>query len=400
MALSAFMSFSCVDPICLGTIYEPFEGEIPPGADGTGDGGDGGDGEVLPSRKKSLYVMGVEYPDGYDWLPEIGGGEVDATLFLMKDGDRIAEVAVGNAHLVSADADMHRNIGDHIYTDFSTDDQTVIKMDGIELFRFNGRETILSMAVSGNDVYTVGKPRSGAGFTYRRNGEALVSKKEFSFLSGLYEDDGHVVFAYGEETFSAGTDKCRYYYVTDMVSHGLDVAGDVVRVDDIRVVDGLVHYIACFQDKSYRTHCVADKSFRLQVKDARPLTGLSFLYGGGDVFVKGSAGSGTVFWMDEEVVAEVEGLRVLAWSADKENVYAIASNDNSFRSLILLSEAGTVALPPEYEFVYPECMDTDAGLCCIAVSDLRNGNAPVLWIDGEAASYDFNGFFTSVSFQD
>lgn len=394
--LSAFLIVSCVDPVCLGTMYEPFEKK---GQQGPGDTGndevDPGE-TVLPEKKKTLYVTGVEYPEGYDWLPEMGGGGGGAVLFLMKDGERIVEVDVGAEYLVSADADMHRNIGDHIYTDFSTDDHTVIKMDGAELFRFGGREMVLSMAVSGDDVYTLGAPRSGTGFTYRRNGELLLRKADPVFVSGLYTDGGDVVFSYGEKV--PDSREHRYYYMKNMVSHVLHVGKDVV-VDDIMIVDGIARYIACFPDKSYRVISSDGESAVLEADGGTPLSGLSFVQGGGGIFVKGNTGSGTVFWRGEEVVAEVTGEGALSWSADMEKLYVLVGNDGPSGALTLMCGSSSSALPSRYGLIYTGCMDADSGRCCVAVSDTRDGNAPALWEDGTITSYPFNGFFTSVSFQ-
>ena len=105
---------------------------------------DSQEGAVEPVRK-TRYVTGIEYPAGYDWMPDLGNNAEGAVLFLMREENRILEIPVGYDNCVSADADMHRCIDGHLYTDFSTDQETVIKKDGAEIFRFFGREMIIGM---------------------------------------------------------------------------------------------------------------------------------------------------------------------------------------------------------------------------------------------------------------
>ena len=111
--------------------------------DGAENGISGGDtDDDIQMMPKDRYVTGVEYPDGYDWMADLGSDADGAVLFLMNGDERIVELPVGYDSCISADADMHRCIDGHLYTDFSTDRETVIKMDGIELLRYPGREMI------------------------------------------------------------------------------------------------------------------------------------------------------------------------------------------------------------------------------------------------------------------
>ena len=83
-----------------------------------------GTGEMV---RKTRYITGIEYPQGYNWMPDLGSNAEGAVLFLMKEDERVLEIPVGYGHCVSADADMHRCIDGHLYTDFSTDQETVVK---------------------------------------------------------------------------------------------------------------------------------------------------------------------------------------------------------------------------------------------------------------------------------
>ena len=143
--------------------------------DGAENGISGGDtDDDIQMMPKDRYVTGVEYPDGYDWMADLGSDADGAVLFLMKGDERIVELPVGYDSCISADADMHRCIDGHLYTDFSTDRETVIKMDGIELLRYPGREMITDIMVRTDGIYTLGQPRSGQGWVYRKDGKIRV----------------------------------------------------------------------------------------------------------------------------------------------------------------------------------------------------------------------------------
>ena len=51
----------------------------------------------------------------------------------------ILKIPVGDDYMVSDDPDMHRVLNGHLYTDFATDSETILKKDGKPLFSFDGR---------------------------------------------------------------------------------------------------------------------------------------------------------------------------------------------------------------------------------------------------------------------
>ena len=122
------------------------------------------------------FITGLDYPDGYDWRADPEKGVVKCSLVVFCDGIPVMKVPVGKEYEVSPDPDMHRIIDGDLYTDYSTSDETVIKKNGKELFRYGGREMILGMTVSKGSIYTLGQPRHGEGFTYRKEAGFRVSK--------------------------------------------------------------------------------------------------------------------------------------------------------------------------------------------------------------------------------
>ena len=101
--------------------------------------------DTSANARKVCYVTGLDYPEGYDWRSDSENGTVKCSLVVFADGVPAMKVAVGNEYHISPDPDMHRIINGHLYTDFSTDDETIIKKDGQEIFRYPGREMICGM---------------------------------------------------------------------------------------------------------------------------------------------------------------------------------------------------------------------------------------------------------------
>ena len=129
---------------------------------GESDSDKGNPGPTPP--RQSLYMTTVEYPKGYDWRQDLHRGSVRCSIVVYKEGKPIMKLAVGDEYHVSSDADMHRLVGCDLYTDYSTDYETIIKRNGQECFRYSARESIYGIKVVGNDVYTLGQSRSGQGF--------------------------------------------------------------------------------------------------------------------------------------------------------------------------------------------------------------------------------------------
>nr|CAP07658.1 hypothetical protein [uncultured rumen bacterium] len=193
-----------------------------------------------PDKDTVLYMTAVEFPEGYDWRRDTSFGEIDGRLVLYRDSVRILEVPAGPGTPVSLDPDLHHFVDGHIYTESCTDEETVIGRDGEQIFSYPGRELLCGLLAEGEDVYTLGRSRSGAGFSLRRNGEELFSRLDGgiaaqfssnpSYLSGaLYCDGGHMYFSYWLPLDEEGEIKLWYVYE--------DGAGSRVTVPDGRMYD-------------------------------------------------------------------------------------------------------------------------------------------------------------------
>ena len=90
------------------------------------------------------YVTLMSYSDGYDWRADREKGSVKCSLVVLANGLPMMKVPVGDEYETSSDPDMHRMIDGHLYTDYSTDSESVIKKDGRQLFRYSGKAKQIS----------------------------------------------------------------------------------------------------------------------------------------------------------------------------------------------------------------------------------------------------------------
>lgn len=365
------------------------------------DRGSGG-GRPLPGEgTKSLYVTGVEYPEGYQWRPSLGNPPAGTVLFMMKDGRRILEIAADESGGIEVEPDTHRCIGGHLFTDSSTDSETIIKCDGNELFRFIGREMIVSLLVVGEDVYTLGQPRSGTGWAYRKNGNIILYKGVGSPLpSGLHIDGEKVCFVYEDRIETAGSDILRYYSVIDGQTNSVWVPDDVIRVDDAVLSGGDVLYIAFRKGigPAVLTRGGDGKAYGLN--SGETMTGCRFLENSEVVLTFGrtvSGGTGAVsFWRETDRIATYgKTCDAISFDSDGEDVFALCM-DRSGGNALLFKNADPLELDKGYEAIFDRTIASSDGKCCAALVEKKNLR-PALWNDGRLTAFDFNGYFTSVS---
>ena len=91
-----------------------------------------------PLAGEHVYLTAVRFPDGYAWDLDTCAVEGEVWIDLYRDGEKVRSISAG----ASVHPDMHRYLGGHLYTDWSTDTETVVAREGAELFRFEGREAI------------------------------------------------------------------------------------------------------------------------------------------------------------------------------------------------------------------------------------------------------------------
>lgn len=176
-----------------------------------------------------LYYTAVRFPKGYDWQRDSAYGHVDFELLLYRDSRPLLTLEYGPEAPFCADPDRHHILSGHLYTERMSGSETRIGKDGEELFRFDGREFLVGLLADGDDLYTLSRTANGKGFSYRKNGQILLTRTEgtpFGSMSdpsygpggALYRENGQVVFCFRSGYITSFS----HYLVRDGVETRLD----------------------------------------------------------------------------------------------------------------------------------------------------------------------------------
>ena len=227
----------------------------------------GGSGAPLPAvMDTSVYLVAVEFPEGYDWRRDTLYGAVTGNIVLFRNGERLLSVPAGYGCQASLEPDLHHLVGGHVYTETCIDGNTVIGMDGEELFSYPGREFLCGLLVEGSDVYTLGQNRSGKGFSLRRNGGALLEAEDGTVAShlsdypeyptgALYRDGERLFFSYWKNLSPVSSERS-WFVVEDGVETIVDAGGNGMY--DIRVKDGKLQIRERSANKTWKRWEYAD----------------------------------------------------------------------------------------------------------------------------------------------
>ena len=251
----------------------------------------------------AVYICGVEYPPGYDWIRDTSYKTVEKTLFLLRNGERIVSVPAGPASETGTEPDMHRILDAHLYSDGVTETETVIRRDGQELFRFEGRERILSMLVLDGKVHTLGTNRNGKGFSYRIDGEPVYVRGTGEAVGGLCLDGKIVCFSYFDDGL---------HHVRDGVSERVAMPSGMNAVFDARTLNGEIRVVFSKKGETSVPYLkVGDAVSRLgKIRNGWTLTRARFADGTDSLRIKGTRLS-------------PDGRRDVLWTGkDKETVYS------------------------------------------------------------------------------
>ena len=225
--------------------------------------------------EQSVWLTAVEFPASYDWERDTAYGTVACRLILFSGKERVLSLDAGPDYEISPDPDMHRAVGGHLYTDFATDAETVIRRDGEELFRYPGREAIRGFLLIDGHIHTLGEDRSGGGFAYRIDGEVVLGRDAGLLLEGgapaaagqpdliqdgpLYVEAGQVCFSY----CLPGTPP-ELFLVRDGVAEPVGTAPATVDIFDQRLYKGTLFRVESRSGTSGRPFLVSgDQSVQL-----------------------------------------------------------------------------------------------------------------------------------------
>ena len=373
-----------------GTRYGPY------GRDSTGSGI-----PAPPAPDTVLLFTALEFPPGYDWRQDSAYYSQEGQVVLYRDFEPVAHADIGPSHKVSAEADMHHIVDGHLFTEYSGQGQTVIKMDGAEILRYEGREMLQGLLIRNGSIVTLGRDRNGGGFRCRVDGKVVFGRDSASVKGGmrdpscgeggaLYMERGILCFAYSDR---------RGCHIVEDWKDSLLAAG-AGPFPDARRRGGKYYFISCAGGRTslYADDRVSDISEggRIVWTDARIrfLDGKCAVTGQAADHITGKSGAAVCR----------EGLRTewLASGGGRQFIY-----DNG-RGLYVVGAGtdGRIGIRPasgsarapdgSYYFLDAACGFLSGSTQYLALTPTGREGYPFIWEGGEVHELGINGLLTCV----
>ena len=350
--------------------------------------------------KEVCYITCFDYPDGYDWRTDPQKGSVKCSLVVFADGLPMMKVPVGDTCQVSPDPDRHRIIDGHLYTDYCTGTEMVIKRDGKTILRYPGCENICGMLVKDDSLYTLGHQNQGEGFVYRRNGRVILERPSGGTFGRLHCDAGHICFAFTEPIISEKETFERYYHCMEEDVTQTALRDDIKKVWDIISYNGEVCYIASLKGVEKPVLFLGGAMNAMVMPEgAEPLSfrmmaGEDHLFWEGLFIASDNTVASALWFSPERCIAFEEGMVANSCFVSGDGI-CCAFNPAALGGVIY--RAGEeFAMPAGYAAMGPCCGAMVNGILHVGLSSL-DGGCPKVWKDGKLDPLDICGYIASVS---
>ena len=361
-----------------------------------------GNDSVPEGMSTVYYTVGVDYQDGYDWRADEEKGSVRCSLVVYADGIPLMKVPVGDEYEISADPDMHRIIGGSLYTDYSTQDETVIKKNGETLFTYSGREMIIGMAVLDGYVYTLGQSRHGKGFSFRRDGEILFESSSGHLFPHLQKCEDGFCFAFYEPEKFEGTSVERYYHYLGGEVCQIVVQQGVDKVWDMMFNEQEICYLASMTGMSVPVLVVGDLVSPMAVKGKTEVVSCRFISSGDGLSIEGimsQAGKNlySCIWNGPQLSETFQpGYTAAAVCASDDHIACVLNGQGNFSGGTIYFDGKSFDMPGGYMSMGGNSMVIMEG-CLYAGLTSENGDYPVVWSEEKIKPLKINGFISHMS---
>lgn len=352
------------------------------------------------SLTRICYVTALDYQKGYDWRSNQAKETVRCSLVVYADGRAIMKVPVGHAYEVGDDPDMHRILDGHLYTDYSTDSLTVIKKDGVTLFSYPARESVCGMYVRGGDVYTLGQNRSGEGFSYRKNGEVLISRNSGTVMGTLRHVGDSLSFAFYDTIRSADGGVDRYYAVNEGRIRQIAVRDDIRTVWDIVCQGEDVTYLASVVGVNAPVLFCGEQMTTVNIPDGAVLISSS-LHSSSDricvetLYRRGQDMLTSIFMNGVMLKTFGKGMTISSLCLLEDGVCCVVNPADAGSSGTIYRCGEIHSIPRGYSSMGPGTMAMVNGILHVGLSSTQD-ERPILWKDGHADTLKINGYISSV----
>ena len=378
-------------------------GDMTDGSDADGGiwGGMNDSHEGTPSVRTVCYMTAMDYQKGYDWRADEARETVKCSLVVYEDDRPVMKIPVGEAYEVSSDPDRHRFINGHLYTDYSTATETVIKCDGRQLFRYSDPEYICGMEIIDNDLYSLGQPMGGNGFALRKNGEVILSRDRATLVGRLINDSDSLCFAYCEQITSSGTSIYRYYASVNGRVSQVAVREDVKTVWDILVGPDQVIYVASLVGVRAPVLVAGHSMLQLSLPVGASLVSCKIFKSGQSLGVEGicrfrSGMHCNMVWLDGDTLyVSMRKGNIAAVQTAGDGVFFVMNPPYRDVAGSIYRSGELSDMPVGYTVMGDDCVMIRDGILYVGLSSL-DGRKPIVWKDGIVDSLNINGYISAI----
>lgn len=340
-----------------------------------------------------VHICGVSVPENYDWVRDTALGNGEGEVFLLENYRRKVSLKSGYSYGISPDPDTHHIIGGDLYTDFSFSNETVLKKNGEELFRYEGRERIPWILSDGEAVRTLGVRRSGGGFSLRENGEAVLVRENGTIVHGLHTDSGHNYFLYRRVSAGIST--------VFLVEDGLESPVSIPEADD-EIADMVVWnqelHILYRSNNGFR---VRSSKWDLNTKMLEyKWTELHFVMTEDGPFVSGTA-ENTRTYTAQTILYGPDGRKWLFSKPgcrilyNEETCVAYCESGNGY--VVEFPNATKWNELENMRMMCDACADYKGGVFALALSSNSGKSSPRVRIDGKEKIIKIHGYLSGIS---
>ena len=344
---------------------------------------------------EGILMSAVIYPDGYDWTKDEGLGDGECTIAMMTEDSVLFSHPIGEEYESSGDSDMHRILGNCLYEDWSSEEEKIVKKNGEEVFRVEGREMISDMVLRDGSLYTLGAPRSKGGYVLRKDGKVLSQSPDVLPVGGFYTDSGDLCFT--------GVSKENGRNSWSIVREGRPTAvahpSDEADITAIKAVQGKTVMILQAGDYLFQTE---DKDLYVInidfTRDFRPIE----IMDDGEKWLadcceyEADSVANYQVWNKGNLLFSYKGnFEKASWTMEDGILYVLG-HDRARDVWILLRDGGVATLPEGYRPHSSHAMLLREGSLTLSLVDSENKAA--LWKDGIVKSLGFNGYVDHITY--
>ncbi len=360
------------------------------------------DMDSLAAENSVVYVTAMEYLDSYDWTTDKEKGSVKCSLAVYADGNLIMKVPVGDSYEISSDPDSHRIVNGHLYTDYTSDNETVIKRDGDEFIRYSGREIICGLVESKGDVYTLGHNMDYLGFSYRKNGDVIIERRRGLSFGSLRMVGDSLFFAFKEPVSTSEGVYERYYAVLNGEVSQVAVRDDIVCVWDVACFKGEISYLATLIGIPFPVlFSGGDMQAMMLPKEANILS-CSLLYDDKALYAEGLVkvarqGTASCIWRNDGEICFWSGdMTFSSFCINDGGAHCVLNPSPPYDTGVIFRSGESFASPPGYMSIGSRTVAVAKGILYVGLSS-QTGIHPILWRDGKFVPLQINGYITTVS---